>query len=213
MNGIIIYSKKDYEKNRFFVEKSIECMSLENICLELVFEEEAYGKIQIMKKPDFAIVRCINPNLSKLLELYGIATFNSAKLSECANHKFYTYLLGKKCGLNVVSTIYSKGFPDKATLLDAFVKVNSKELIVKSVAGHGGSEVFLVTQNTIDDVIHQIKEKNIENKEYVIQPRINGIARDVRVYILDNQFLQYLGHPKRITDPTFLLGEKLGRWI
>ena len=111
MKGIIIYSKQDYKKNSFFVEKSKEYLKTRNIDLELVFHENIIFASNINEKnvnssiekyiisyenkPDFAIVRCINPHLSWLLEMYGIKTFNSALVSKIANDKFSAYLFAK----------------------------------------------------------------------------------------------------------------------
>ena len=59
------------------------------------------------------------------------------------------------------------------------------ELIIKSVDGHGGSEVYCISEEKKGayEIIKNLKN----NKKYVLQPRIKGVAKDVRVYVLDNK--------------------------
>lgn len=201
MNGIIIYTKPDYEKNHFFVKKSKECMKEYEVELQLVFAEDILFENDIVNnhtfndkyiisnvnKPDFAIVRCINPTLSKMLELYGIKIFNTSIVSEIANHKFFAYLLAKKCNIKTIPTIYCPNKLSTKILKDSFEALNYEELIAKTVSGHGGSEVFCFNKDNIQNVIMDIKNKGLCNEKYVIQPRIKGIAKDVRVYMLDNK--------------------------
>lgn len=200
MKGIIIYNRSDYEKNHFFVKKSKEYMDEHQVELKLVFAEDIIFAIGIDEpiasneyvispnnKPDFAIVRCINPKLSKMLEMYDIKVFNNSKISEIANHKYFAYLLAQNCKIKTIPTIYCPLKITKDDLYNAFEQFNCDEIIAKTVAGHGGSEVFCLNKENINEIICNIKKQKLWDKKYVIQPRIHGMAKDVRVYILDNK--------------------------
>lgn len=202
MKGIIIYTKEDYKKNKFFVGKSKEYLKERDIDLELVFDENLIFACNICgsnedvnndnyiisheNKPDFAIVRCINPHLSWLLEMYGIKIFNSAKISKIANDKFNTYLFAKIHNINTIPTILFQNGLDMEKVKQSYMLFDTKELIIKSVDGHGGSEVFCINMDEPGN--EEFLRNSLEvGKKYLLQPRIKGRARDVRIYILDNK--------------------------
>lgn len=185
MKGIIVYSKEDYEKNSFFVKRASDVMAESGHGLELVFSHDICEKHNIQEY-DFAIVRTISPDISKYLESCGLITFNSSKVSQIANNKFHACYFAQKCGLNSIPTRFCARFPSINVINLCMKEYNTDNLIVKTIDGHGGSEVYLVNSYNYSQVKNDILKKH-KKKYWVIQPQIKGIAKDVRIYVLDNK--------------------------
>lgn len=193
MNGIIIYSEEGYEKNKEFVRRCERGLAAYGCRLSLVLTKDLQKDIYSYlcegtgRIPDFAIVRAIAPGLSRRLEELGIKVFNSSKVSFIANDKARTKEFAEKCGLRTAGFIRTDTFPSKELLENVF---SGKDIIVKTLNGHGGSEVYLIGRQNLsrnyENVIGRL-DKNDLLKPYIIEERINGPARDMRVYIIGSK--------------------------
>lgn len=189
INAWLIYGEEDSKKNRWYIDEYIKEGLLLNIKVTLLIEE--YISIGVKEDewmityqqeridlPDVAIVRTIYPMLNRQLELLGIPTFNNSKVAEICNDKARTYQYVAKTKLKMVDTTFCrwKEFDSKLALIDS-------ETVVKTVSGHGGSEVYLVDKESKDTL------KNNFATDFVMQPLIGAKHQDLRVYVLGKEIL------------------------
>lgn len=187
ISGLIVYSEIDASKNEWFINKCQEECSKKEISLVYKEEQDTIDYIN-NNHVDFVIYRARNSELLKEIEAKGIRCFNNTPTNKTANDKFLTYQFLK-----------DNGFP----CLDSFLnidEVDSYPLVMKSRAGHGGSEVFLVNNK------EEVNRISNSNNTYIYQKYLpnNG---DVRLYVLDNKVVAAI---KRKSDQDFRNNYSLG---
>ena len=160
MNGILVYDDAGAERNRWLIGRLIEEGVRRGLRLRSVSAKDALSERDV----GFAVVRTIAPELSERLEARGVWVFNNAQTSRVANDKWETYRLARSLSLPVLPTRLWAG----------------ERGVVKSVDGHGGSEVFLV-QGEGD--ARAVKEK-LASRRAVVQPLCSEPGLDMRVYVL-----------------------------
>ena len=170
MRGILVYDIEGARRNEWFIAHLTECAKKRGHILELVIYPEQFEKI-IHPLPDFAIVRTICPSLNLELESLGVPTFNNSTTSRIANDKWKTFLFGKELGLDVMHT-------EKISAQDG--RVMPFPFVIKTVDGHGGSEVFLADSTDKCKEIFAL----LENKELISQELSSEPGIDMRVYML-----------------------------
>lgn len=182
MKGWIIYSQKDIEKNKSFVEMFKEHFCKYQIEIELIILEEM-SDFECYEMPDFAINRSRDYKIAEMLEQKDVRVFNRSSVTKIANDKAktYEYLRDVVPFMPVIydgEKIVSKKHQDK--------KDFEYPYIIKSCAGHGGSQVFMVEND------EQKKEvlKRLENEKYIKQEVCSDLGKDVRVYILGNKIVE-----------------------
>lgn len=200
MIGWLLYSEKDVEKNKgyigFYMEEGIKL----GIKIELVIANELeFGvrnneyyiqfKNVPISKPDFVISRTIYPLLTKQIESMGIPVFNNSFVSEICNDKAKTYQYVAKLGIDMVDSAFYKG--DR--IQDVLSKINMPT-VIKSVAGHGGNQVFLIDKlgEMGDSTTVEQEQKVIElleQSDFVAQPLIGTKKEDVRVYVIGKKII------------------------
>lgn len=181
--GLIIYNAKDKAKNEWFVESCLK--SLNNDEFSLFYKEENEVLDYINANPiDFVIFRCRNYSLLNEIELRGIRCFNNTKTNSLANDKYRTFLFFNEHGFPCLETSLERGdisFP----------------LVMKSLDGHGGSEVYLI--NSEDEL-------EPSDKEFIYQGYLANRG-DVRLYVLNKKVI---GAVKRSNDKDFRSNFSLG---
>ncbi|WP_066720514.1 ATP-grasp domain-containing protein [Clostridium sp. Marseille-P299] len=189
LHGWLIYSKEDSIKNEWLINEYIREGKELGISIELLLTDSLeFGvkdntwfvqyKDQEMNLPDFAIVRTIYPLLNRQLEMMGVSTYNNSKVAEICNDKAKTYQYVAQLKIPMVDTRFCR----KHELVKRISKLEDKS-VVKSVSGHGGSEVFLVENQTYDKEITDI------DSNFVIQPLVGSKHQDLRVYVLGDEIL------------------------
>ncbi|MGI6049684.1 MAG: ATP-grasp domain-containing protein [Acetivibrionales bacterium] len=189
MTGWIIYTKAHAQKNEWFISEFQKCAAKKNTALELIYVEDlSFGVLDqkpfIMhnnagdKLPGFAICRCIYPLLSKQLELMGVPVFNNYHVSSICNDKRKThqYLAGNN--IDMMDTLF---------LNRQYISNNSFSypVIVKSIDGHGGNEVYYVKNQ--DELLAAIGKLNSD--EFLMQRVASDIGTDLRVYVLGKRII------------------------
>lgn len=186
----LIYTKEDAVYNKQYIDMHFEETKKKDIILYLFFFEDfTYGiknnqfflenskeHILITEEnrehvPDFVICRARIPMFSKQLEYLKIPVFNNAFVSEICNNKAKTYQYLAQFHIPMIDTAfyYSDAL---GSILD---EKNSDKEIIKAVDGHGGSQVFLTSQQPATE---------LEHSDFVIQPLIGRKHQDVRVYVI-----------------------------
>lgn len=130
-----------------------------------------------IERPDMAICRIMYPLLTKQLEYMGIKTFNNSMVSEICNDKARTYQYVAKTGISMVDTEFVK-----QDFIEEKLRNITYPSVIKTVGGHGGTEVFLAKKEEIEEIIRKCKGKDI-----VIQPLTGNASKDLRVYVIGKQ--------------------------
>ena len=181
--GIIVYNKQDKELNQWFIDNCLNSLNNDNFSLLYKEEKEVLDYIN-ENQIDFVIFRARNFELLNAIEARSIRCFNNALTNKIANNKYLTYQFLKE-----------HGFPCLETFLNA--DGLSFPYIMKSVDGHGGSEVYLISSKV---------EMKPVNKKYIFQKYLpnNG---DVRLYVLNGKII---GAIKRCNKQDFRSNFSLG---
>lgn len=176
MIGYLIYDSFGIKRNEWFINNLISEASSHGVTLVL----KNYSSVKDAKKdslPNFAIIRTINPKINKYYNSRGVICFNNYKTSKIANNKWLTFKFAKKLNVSVMPT-------------KRLNKINAKKVkypfIAKSVNGHGGNEVFLI--NNKEEYDNLIKNVNVKN--YIMQPVCSSVGKDIRVYLLGGKILK-----------------------
>ena len=190
----IVYFKESADYNRHYIEFYIEEGRKLGITVKLILAEElefgvregewflTYRKEE-PSYPDFVICRTIYPLLSRQLEALGIRVFNNAHLSEICNDKARTYQYLARTGIRMVDTSFCRNL----SLKDAMDRITAPA-VIKAVDGHGGSQVFLMDQNTTGGERNKILQ-GIGSSDVVIQPLTGHRHQDLRVYVIGKEII------------------------
>jgi gamma-F420-2:alpha-L-glutamate ligase len=189
--GWLIYKKADAERNQGFIKMLIEQAIKLDIFLQLVFEEELFYGIKnnqftvlhpkLMDKDiSFAIMRTINPLLTKHLEYIGIPCFNNSHVSEICNDKALTYQFATKLGLPILDTY----FITYETFQPEFITLEFP-MVLKQVNGRGGNEVYLI--NSLEEINNKLKE--YPHNRFVLQEFADNPGKDVRVFVIGSEVI------------------------
>lgn len=191
MTGWIVYDGKQYEKNRWFaqeLQKNCETFSDMRIILT---ESLRFGIMNDqpcmtvdgapIKAPDFLIMRTIFPLLSEFLENVGARVFNDSRTSRFCNDKRLTHTALLRSDVLMMNTV----FCDRAFLSPESLRGIRYPAVIKSAAGHGGSEVFSVeNEEALRSVVRSLKDNR-----FLIQERFSPVGSDLRVYVLGGEII------------------------
>ena len=206
MNGWIVYDREGYERNVWFIRRLVDSadryrMSLKLLLKErLVYGTDGEGPFFIydgkrLARPDFALVRTIDPLLSHTLEARGVKVFNTATVSEICNDKRKT-----------ISFFAARGVPTPRSYFESVRTFDpdayTYPLVMKSPDGHGGREVFLVhNEREAADALRTI------NCDGFLLQEVQTPGIDVRVYLLAGKVLAAV---KRTSETDFRSNYSLG---
>ena len=167
ISGLIIYSNADQNKNTWFIEKCINSFKGKGVSLVYVEEKEVDDYLKD-NSVTFAIYRGRNYRVVEFLEQKGIRCINNSLTNKTANDKWLTYKFLEKENIPIVPTFSS------------FEEMYDFPIVMKSVDGHGGEEVFLINRK------EEIETHKKKNKRYVYQRYFpnNG---DLRLYVLNKR--------------------------
>lgn len=189
--GWLIYGKKEENLNKHYIDFykeegkkygiTFKLLTAENISFG-VYNNKRYLKYENSKidMPDFVIVRIIYPLLSKHLEMMGIPVFNPYSVADICNDKAKTYQYIADLSIPVVDTEFCK---------KEFANERIKHLefpsVIKTVNGHGGTQVFLLQEEKDRAKILEVLEK----EDIVIQPLTGTKRQDLRVYVIGKEII------------------------
>lgn len=169
MRGIIVYNRADYNRNKSYISRYINYFSERGIELRLVFDTDINNNIVA----DFAIVRTINPNLTRLLEARGIKCFNNYNVSNITNDKLMCYKYVSQNNIEIMP------FYENIEAIDAY------PVVMKPKDGHGGDRVIMCRNK--EDIYNNLHIYEKDN--YVIQKMATDIGKDVRVYVIGKEIV------------------------
>ncbi len=198
----IIYYDEEANKNSGFIDMlKSECRKYD-IALEYI----SFEKVNLMsessfenkfKKIFFVINRTREYKLSLRFEKINVKVFHSSKITELGNNKYKTYCYLKEYfernknepqGEWIAHTVLVKA-DDLNNVLNDYI---GKDYVIKSVDGHGGSQVFSLNDDGTKLGSYRKNRDNAKNNIYkalqghdcVLQKRIDSDSNDIRVYIV-----------------------------
>lgn len=192
-----MYHEKDVVKNEWFIKRLITECNSRCINAGLITVEE-YMKGCYSKLPDAVVARMINPHISKQLENKNIRVFNNSEISYICNNKAETMRFIHSLGINHIPTmaVYEKdGKPCYEYIAYQEMDIDRtkpEKYVIKSVTGHGGREVWLLSDFINKKPVFGAQEKNAAisySDIYIVQPLIECAGRDMRVYIVGNEII------------------------
>lgn len=180
MQGLIVYTKKDYDKNSQFVDWIIDEFNCRHVKLDLLFLEKFYANRKIDKHYEFLINRTRDVNLSLLFEINGIRAFNNSQITWLGNNKYAAYHFAK-----------NNGFEIPQILINPQIK---NSVICKSIDGHGGEGIYKLNNNEF-------------NENYLYQQFIEKLNGDIRFYVINNKIYKAV---RRYSDSSYIFNYSKG---
>ncbi|CDB90159.1 alpha-L-glutamate ligase RimK family [Clostridium sp. CAG:253] len=198
----IIYYDEEAKKNSGFIDMlKSECRKY-----DIAIEYISFEKVNLMsessfenkfKKIFFVINRTREYKLSLRFEKINVKVFHSSKITELGNNKYKTYCCLKEYfeknknepqGEWIAHTVLVKA-DDLNNVLNDYI---GKDYVIKSVDGHGGSQVFSLNDDGTKLGSYRKNRDNAKNNIYkslqghdcVLQKRIDSDSNDIRVYIV-----------------------------
>jgi len=184
MYGWLIYEQENIQRNVRFIDFFMDAAKKRKVNLKLITTAEiAFGILGgdlflHPEKPDFAVVRCMRPDLSRHLENMGVKVFNNAHISEICNDKQKTHAFFVENSLPCLDTAFVR--PDCP--LHSF----DYPVVVKASSGCGGRQVYLCENETA----YLEKLALIAPDSAVVQPLCDTPGRDIRAYVLGGKIIQ-----------------------
>ncbi len=235
----LIYDEVGIQRNKWFAGHLQEVAAEKECKLELkvlptdgrewwqLETEERAQRLQILTdawkqepKPDFVIGRAIAPELTELLETWGIRVFNNAETARIANDKWLTYEKLKDWGIPVLETCCvsslqldcrETGEEPEQNPAESMIFKPEYPLVFKVVAGHGGSQVYLAENREQQEaVLQQFKQQGIPLSQVIAQPLCDEPGVDMRVYVLGGEVYEAV---LRSCDKDFRSNYSLGGTI
>lgn len=197
MLGWLIYSAADAKKNKHYIEFYLEEGNKRNIQIHLILLEELKLGIkdnrwfitvrnQVVTYPDFVVCRTIYPLLSKQMEALGMPVFNNSFVAEICNNKARTYQYVASLNIPMIDTEFCT-----FSQLEEKILSIAEPTVLKAVAGHGGSQVFLLNPEQSTDIEGEKKHiiTNMKGSDVVLQPLTGTRHQDLRVYVIGKQII------------------------
>lgn len=190
LSGLIVYAEADHERNAWFISSCINNLASNGVSLIYQNEDDVLNYVK-KNKVDFVIYRARNYQILQELEYQGIRCFNSALTNKVANNKYLTYQFLLKQNVRCLSSFLSIN------------ELDEYPLIMKSVDGHGGQEVYLI-QNE-----NEVETFKKPGKEYVYQPFYKN-GGDLRLFVLNKKVIgAVLRHNNTDFRSNFSLGGQI----
>ncbi|MCI5501810.1 MAG: ATP-grasp domain-containing protein [Lachnospiraceae bacterium] len=211
MKAYIIYHQDEAEKNAAF----IDMFKKAGIKYNIFFEYISYDTYKNHPLPDFVINRTRDYKVSRWYEDRAVKVFHSSLITRIGNDKYKTISYLKR---NLPGKILKTKWCPESRLftsneLNAFYKEKKlirDRYIIKSLNGHGGEEVFMVS-----DIKSQDKAlNNLKEKDCIIQEVIDSDSNDIRVYVVGGKiYAAILRHGNNDFRSNFSLGGHVEEYI
>ena len=170
--GLILYNDQDSFRNRWFIERCLKELNSRKFSLKYYDERSIIVPYFNHEKFDFLINRSRDFKVAAQFEKDGIRCFNNAHTNEIANDKYKTCEFFIKHKIPCIKTYRS------------ISKLSEFPLVMKSIDGHGGKEVYLINSK---EEAEEIKTKK-SHKTFIFQKFMKN-SGDLRIYILGNKVI------------------------
>lgn len=208
LKGLLIYGREDYQKNHWFADQFILKAEEHDLQIELVLTDELFLGIdeqffvtvkgKRLPRPDFVINRSRSSLIAMHFEKMGCRVFNSAFIAEICNHKGKTHQFINAHQIKSVKTwMGNRHYIPTDSIKGDF------PLILKSVSGHGGNEVFLIHNQ--EELMGKLPL--LSTDDFILQEVCEQPGVDIRVFVMGNEILAAV---KRYSNNSFKANVSLG---
>lgn len=221
----LIYYPEEAEKNHLFIQMFQEAGREYGIFFSYVPVQE----YQNMPLPDLVLNRTRQTIVSRWYEKREIPVYHSAELVRLGNdkHQCLTYLQStlssEISGTDWAPESICLSSEDREKLLKEKkfsqkirqFAVGRQELVLKTVDGHGGSEVYLMPSDVVHNHViwSEVLEK-LKGKKLLLQEKTECDSRDLRVYILGGEIYgAVLRQGKEDFRSNYSLGGKVSQYM
>ncbi len=213
--GWLIYDEAGIRRNQWFAGHLQEMASDRGMQLTLKelptggkewWQLEQTARVQLLQElleqwkqegmPDYVIMRVIAPELTQALEMAGVRTFNNGRTARIANDKWLTYECLTAWGIPVLATTRALSLQNSGTVCRKHLPGETGQegtalsypVVVKAVAGHGGSQVYLAENvEQYADVLDQLRKEGVSQSQIIVQTFCDEPGKDLRVYVLGGE--------------------------
>ncbi len=183
----LVYDLQRFAKAVGYYERYLDYFTKAGFKAELVFVEILvnteglfFYNGAIVEPPDVAVFRTYNLELTAALERRGVKVFNNSRVAEICNDKYKTYEAIQAADIEIPLTkIYN------ASNYEERIDEQSFPAVMKSLNGHGGTEVFWITNR--DDIKPHLIE--IEGRDFILQNPVKTLGRDLRIYVIGKEIV------------------------
>ncbi|MCI8638785.1 MAG: hypothetical protein HFG41_06500 [Coprococcus sp.] len=179
----LLYDKRDIERNKEYIGMYFTACRQRGISLTLMTEEDLSVSVSNTRTifmnrgeeldfPDAVMNRTRSFHLAKRLELLGCRVFNNSDVTLLGNDKELALSYVKGLGIDIMPYRAGADFG-----FDRF------PCVMKSVDGHGGTEVFWVDGR---ETFASLRGK-FPGRRCIWQEPAADIGKDLRVYVIGNQ--------------------------
>lgn len=197
----MIYHPEEAVKNRRFIQMFREQGEKQGLSFFAVSSQE-YDKTELWDIPALVLNRTRDAEVSRRYEAENIPVFHRTRFVELANDKDKMLRYFEQ---NLPEAVTSRRWCPKSIRIPAAAMAelvglsgrqredrldmlcDGRELwrdgVIKSLDGHGGSEVFLAAETAQ-------WEEALAGKDVLLQERIDSDGRDLRIYVLGGEIYQ-----------------------
>ena len=186
MRAVILYHKEDAVKNREYIELFSHEFEKRGVGFSVVYMED----MEKETLPDLVINRARSFRAAYFFEQQGVRVSNPSKISRLGNDKLFAYAAMKERGIPVMKTYET-------------AEETVYPCVIKTVDGHGGSEVFFAAD---EEEMKSISEK-LQNRKLLFQEVCDTPGRDLRIYVVGNRIIAGM---MRSSDKDFRSNYSLG---
>lgn len=167
MSVWMVYDREGLARNERYVSMFCRHFRAYGREVEAVLDDQAERRVLAGERPFCVFVRTINPPVNRFFETKGIPVFNSYEVSRICNDKGRTLARFREKVLSVPSITleggeweclmeeegrdvfrlrryFSERFSTLASSVEREMIERAEDFVLKTVDGHGGSEVYLV---------------------------------------------------------------------
>ena len=204
--ALLIYAEEDIKKNEWFIGRLIESAAKKGTVLDTVTVSGAFDLFSCMDKeqeasrPLFVINRSRDRKISELFESAGVRSFNNSETIGIGNDKYAEYELFKELGIGAMETFRADFFLSAPS---ECIERLGEIFVLKSLAGHGGNEVFKV--RGMEEVREIIAPSDPSG--WLVQRLCDSPGKDVRIYMMGKKIVASV---LRTSDTDFRSNFSLG---
>ena len=191
MKGLILYNRDDAMHNAWMLQHLCDIFASYSVTRECIYEDA----LDIENTScDFAISRLRNADVSSALESRGIRVLNSSEVNRIANDKYRAVQFAS--GLHIRTMESAMYIPGQEMHM-------AYPCILKSLNGHGGSQVFMV--HSLDELLKRVQQ--YPALQFMVQKICSDTGIDYRAYVLENRIVKVI---RRSSDTDFRSNYSLG---
>lgn len=182
MRGSLVYDACDVQRNAWFCEQLVkECAEL-GICLDVETvsggSEEAFRDASDLSRSKFCVNRSRNVEVSLFFEHKGAISINNSHTVAVGNDKWATYELCRALGIPVMPTFRIDALESGSTGFEY-------PLVMKTVSGHGGSEVFWAeSREDLEEFALKLDPESL-----IAQKPVSTLGKDMRAYCIADKVI------------------------